>query len=72
MKLTEKKSEVILYHLTRSDITEISGILGASRKYVELVLKGQREYNTLKAQEIVRVALRRARMNQSFRTQKAA
>lgn len=72
MKLTAKKSEVILYHLTRSDITEIAGITGASRIYVHYILKGERTINKPLAQEVIRVTLRRAKMNKSFRTLKAA
>lgn len=68
MKLSNKKSETILSWLTKSDIMEIAGILGYSRAYVYKVLHGEREINTPASEEILRVALRRARQNKHFRT----
>ncbi len=73
MKLSNKKSQTILNWLTKSDIQEIAGVLGYSYGYVRYVLKGQRACNNPAGEEILRVALRRARQNKHFRnSQKVA
>lgn len=72
MKLTNKKSEIIKNWLAGSDVSEIASILGYSGDYVRKILNGQRSYNNASGEEIIRLMLRKARSNKSFRTQKAA
>jgi len=67
MKLSNKKSETILNWLTKSDLQEIAGILGYSYGYVRYILKGERTCNNPAGEEIISVALRRARQNKHFR-----
>ncbi len=68
MKLGKRNSDLIKNWLTKRDITEIAGILGYSRPYVYKILHNEREVNTPASQEILRVAIRRARQNKYFRT----
>jgi len=70
MELTKKKTEIIKNWLTKSDIREIAGILGYSENYVRKVIDGKRNYTNLAGEEIMRLALRKARSNKYFRSSK--
>lgn len=72
MKLTNKKTEIIKSWLTKSDIKEIAGVLGYSENYVRKVINGKRTYTNVAGEEILRVTLRRAKQNKSFRALKVA
>jgi DNA-binding CsgD family transcriptional regulator len=68
MQLTKKKAEIIKNWLAKSDIREIAGILGYSENYVRKILNGKRNYTNLAGEEVIRLALRKARSNKYFRT----
>jgi len=70
MELTERKSEIIKNWLAKSDIKEIAGILGYSESYVRKILDGKRNYTNSAGEEIMRLALRKARANKYFRSLK--
>jgi len=70
MYLTEIKSRIIKNWLTKSDIREIAGVLGYSENYVRKVIDGKRNYTNSAGEEIMRLALRKARSNKYFRNYK--
>ncbi len=70
MKLSKRKSETILNWLTKSDLQEIAGVLGYSYGYVRYILRGERTCTNKAGEEVLRVALRRARQNKHFRNSK--
>lgn len=72
MVLSKKKSELIKSYLIEGDIREIAGVLGYSKVYVRKILDGKRSYTNAAGREVTRLAIRKARLNKNFRTQKVA
>ncbi len=72
MESAEKRLGVIKAWLTKSDMREVAGMLGYSYGYVWMILSGKRSYDSPGGEEIMRLALRKARQNKYFRSKEVA